>query len=79
MITIINCCSICMREESLEFEDDLAAMTSSNRQAIKRCWPQNPERHASKSALQRFWSKARSGMLKDNGIDITLFRDRKSA
>jgi|GEM_PF-2104509 len=40
--------------------------------AVKARWPLDPERHVSKSAVHRFWAKARHGRLKDHGIDVTV-------
>jgi hypothetical protein len=41
--------------------------------AVKARWPHSPDHHVSKSSVQRFWAKARSGMLKDNGIDLNSY------
>lgn len=40
--------------------------------AVEKTWPETPSRHISKSAVQRFWEKARTGKLKEFGIDITI-------
>lgn len=40
--------------------------------AVKYAWPDQPDRHVSKSAVQRFWAKARTGQLKEFGIDVTV-------
>lgn len=40
-------------------------------QAVKEAWPNNPERHVSKSGVHRFMDRARKGRLKEFGIDVT--------
>lgn len=40
--------------------------------AVKEEWPDSPDRHVSKSSVQRFWAKARTGNLKEFGIDVTI-------
>lgn len=39
--------------------------------AIQSAWPEHPERHIGKSSLGRFWIAARTGALKEFGIDVT--------
>jgi hypothetical protein len=40
--------------------------------ALKDAFPGEPIKWVSKSAVHRFWSKARSGHLKEFGIDVTI-------
>ena len=46
---------------------------------IKKRWPEDPQRHVTRSAIQRFWTKACKGMLKSYGIDLTVQHDKKGA
>ena len=46
---------------------------------IKERWPHDPRRHVTKSAVQRFWTKACKGMLKSHGIDLTVQQDKEGA
>ncbi|MBE7415121.1 MAG: hypothetical protein HS130_07805 [Deltaproteobacteria bacterium] len=38
-------------------------------QTIKDTWPNEPEKHVTKSAAHRFWRNASAGRLKEFGID----------
>lgn len=40
--------------------------------AVKAAWPAAPERHVTRSAAARFWINARTGRLKEFGIDVTV-------
>lgn len=40
--------------------------------ASKERWPDEPERHITKSAAHRFWTRAKDGLLKEFGIDVTV-------
>jgi prophage antirepressor-like protein len=46
-------------------------------QEIKEQWPDNPEKHVSRSAIQRFWDRARQGRLKEFGIDVFVIPETK--
>lgn len=46
---------------------------------IKARWPEDPRRHVTRSAIQRFWTKARNGELKNHGIDLTAQPDKEGA
>lgn len=39
---------------------------------IQKQWPYEPEKWPSRSAICRFWQKARKGELKELGIDVTV-------
>ncbi|WKZ32960.1 MAG: hypothetical protein QY316_00710 [Thermodesulfobacteriota bacterium] len=40
--------------------------------AVKKAFPNEPEKHVSKSAAHRFWLSAKAGELKEFGIDGVL-------
>lgn len=40
--------------------------------AVRAAWPDDPGKHVSRSAVHRFWTKARHGRLKEFGIDVTV-------
>ncbi len=41
-------------------------------EAIRKRWPGEPEKHTSRSSVQRLWANARTGKLKEYGIDATI-------
>ena len=53
-----------LRAEGRKFEEIAAH--------IRGCWPDNPEKHPSKSAIHRFYQAARAGRLEEYGIKRTI-------
>lgn len=54
-----------LRAEGMRFEDIATR--------IREQWPDNPEKHPSRSAIHRFYQAARAGRLEEYGIKGTTF------